>query len=129
MSTDGQTTPAAADEYGEGQIRALEGVEGIRTRPAMYIGDTTGRGLHHLVYEVVDNSIDEAVNKHATTISVKINADGSVTCRDDGRGIPVGPMADMTTARLSKSFSRRYTLVANSTEPVDTRQGPVVCTA
>jgi len=95
MSTDGQTTPAAADEYGEGQIRALEGVEGIRTRPAMYIGDTTGRGLHHLVYEVVDNSIDEAVNKHATTISVRINADGSVTCRDDGRGIPVGPMEDM----------------------------------
>lgn len=94
MSTDGQT-PAAADEYDESQIRALEGVEGIRTRPAMYIGDTTARGLHHLVYEVVDNSVDEAVNGHASVISVKINADGSVTCKDDGRGIPIGPMADM----------------------------------
>jgi DNA gyrase subunit B len=82
------------EEYGEGQIRALEGVEGIRTRPAMYIGDTTLRGLHHLVYEVVDNSIDEAVNKYASIISVKINADNSVTCIDDGRGIPVGSMPE-----------------------------------
>ena len=84
-----------ASSYDETKIRALEGVEGIRTRPAMYIGDTTPRGLHHLVYEVVDNSIDEAVNGHATKITVKINADGSVTCVDDGRGIPVGPMPDM----------------------------------
>ncbi len=82
-------------EYNEGQISALPGVEGIRKRPAMYIGDTTQLGLHHLVCEVVDNSIDEAVNKFATTISVKINADDSVTCIDDGRGIPVGPMPDM----------------------------------
>ena len=82
-------------EYGERQIRALEGIEGIRMRPAMYIGDTTLRGLHHLVYEVVDNSIDEAVNKHATKISVRIKADGSIRCSDDGRGIPVGPMPDM----------------------------------
>ncbi len=85
---------AAAAEYGEGQIRALEGVEGIRMRPAMYIGDTTLRGLHHLVYEVVDNSIDEAVNGHASTIGVKINADGSVRCTDNGRGIPVGPLPE-----------------------------------
>lgn len=90
-----QKTPAAADDYGAGQIRALEGVEGIRTRPAMYIGDTTLRGLHHLVYEVVDNSVDEAVNQHATVITVRVNADGSVTCIDDGRGIPVGPMEEM----------------------------------
>ena len=74
---------------------ALEGVEGIRTRPAMYIGDTTLRGLHHLVYEVVDNSIDEAVNKYASLITVKLHADQSVSCMDDGRGIPVGRMADM----------------------------------
>jgi len=82
-------------EYGEKQIRALEGIEGIRMRPAMYIGDTTLRGLHHLVYEVVDNSIDEAVNRYATTVTVRINADGSVTSMDDGRGIPVGVMPEM----------------------------------
>ena len=90
-----QKTPAASDDYGASQIRALEGVEGIRTRPAMYIGDTTLRGLHHLVYEVVDNSVDEAVNRHATVITVRINADGSVSCVDDGRGIPVGRMPEM----------------------------------
>ncbi len=94
-----ETAPAAkkpaGSTYDESKIRALEGVEGIRKRPAMYIGDTTPRGLHHLVFEVVDNSVDEAVNKHATVIKVKINADGSVTVIDDGRGIPVGPMPDM----------------------------------
>jgi DNA gyrase subunit B len=96
MSTDGPTADAGkVDSYNESQIRALEGVEGIRTRPAMYIGDTTLRGLHHLIYEVVDNSVDEAVNKYATVITVKINADGSVSCLDDGRGIPVGKMPDM----------------------------------
>ncbi|MFO1019565.1 MAG: DNA gyrase subunit B [Planctomycetales bacterium] len=80
--------------YDEKQIRALKGIEGIRTRPAMYIGTTSSRGLHHLVYEVVDNSIDEAVNGHATIVTVRINADGSVTCLDDGRGIPVGLMPE-----------------------------------
>ena len=94
-----ETTAAAAPgrvaDYSEKQIRALKGIEGIRTRPAMYIGSTSSRGLHHLVYEVVDNSVDEAVNGHATTITVRINADGSVSCIDDGRGIPVGPMASM----------------------------------
>ncbi|MEX0725662.1 MAG: DNA gyrase subunit B [Planctomycetaceae bacterium] len=87
--------PVDANEYSERNIRALEGIEGIRLRPAMYIGDTTPRGLHHLVYEVVDNCIDEAVNKHATQIVVNINSDGSVTVIDDGRGIPVGMMPDM----------------------------------
>lgn len=81
--------------YDASDIRVLEGIEGIRKRPAMYIGDTTPRGLHHLVYEVVDNSIDEAVNAFATVIIVRINADGSITITDDGRGIPVGPMPDM----------------------------------
>src|SRR5262249_3168900 len=89
------TPPAEASDYDETQIRALGGIEHIRTRPAMYIGDTTPRGLHHLVYEVVDNSIDEAVNGFAQLITVRINADGSVTIADDGRGIPVGPMPDM----------------------------------
>jgi len=82
------------ERYTAETIRALKGIEGIRMRPAMYIGDTTLRGLHHLVYEIVDNSIDEAVNQHASVIGVKINADGSVTCVDDGRGIPVGQMTD-----------------------------------
>ena len=95
MSTADEPASDQVQEYDEHQIRALEGVEGIRTRPAMYIGDTTLRGLHHLVYEVVDNSIDEAVNKFASLITVKVHADNSVTCMDDGRGIPVGKMTDM----------------------------------
>ena len=86
-------TPAAVD-YGADQIRALKGLEGIRMRPAMYIGGTDARGLHHLVFEVVDNSIDEFGAGFGTTITVRINVDGSVTCSDDGRGIPVGPMPD-----------------------------------
>lgn len=89
-----QVAAAASADYDASQIRALKGIEGIRTRPAMYIGDTTLRGLHHLVYEVVDNSVDEAVNGFATSIIVRLHADGSVSCSDDGRGIPVGVMAN-----------------------------------
>ena len=85
---------APSGDYTASQITALTGVEGIRMRPAMYIGDTTPRGLHHLVFEVVDNSIDEAVNGHATTVTVNLNDDGSVSVQDDGRGIPVGPLED-----------------------------------
>ncbi|MSR58505.1 MAG: DNA gyrase subunit B [Planctomycetaceae bacterium] len=87
--------PATDDAYGAEQIEALKGLEGIRMRPAMYIGGTDTRGLHHLVFEVVDNSIDEYVARHGSLISVQLNVDGSVTCNDDGRGIPVGPMPDM----------------------------------
>src|SRR5579859_6928775 len=86
---------ADSSDYGAEQIEALKGLEGIRMRPAMYIGGTDSRGLNHLVFEVVDNSIDEFVAGHGTLITVHINVDGSITCIDDGRGIPVGPMPDM----------------------------------
>src|SRR4051795_11022580 len=80
--------PAAA--YGDAEIRVLDDVEHVRTRPGMYIGGYNPRGLHHLVYEIVDNSIDEALAGYCKSILVKINADGSCTVVDDGRGIPVG---------------------------------------
>ena len=82
-------------DYSTEQIKALKGIEGIRLRPAMYIGGTNSVGLHHLVFELLDNSVDEFTAGHATNVVVKINADGSLTTIDDGRGIPVGPMPAM----------------------------------
>jgi DNA gyrase subunit B len=88
-TTSPATVAESASNYGAADIQHLKGVEGIRTRPAMYIGDTGAPGLHHLVYEVVDNSIDEAVNGFASEIEVLINLDESISIVDNGRGIPV----------------------------------------
>ena len=91
-------------DYSADSIQVLEGLEAVRKRPAMYIGDVSTKGLHHLVYEVIDNSIDEALVGHCDLIEVVINENGTVTTTDNGRGIPI----DMH--EKEKYFREKYPL-------------------
>ena len=107
----------AKGEYDDKALEHKSDLEHVRLRPGMYIGDTTHRGLHHLVYEVVDNSIDETMAGYATKVEVTINTDGSVTVEDDGRGIPVSRHAD-----LSEKMGRDVVVL-----PILRKEAPVAC--
>ena len=96
---------AVEQEYGAAEIQVLEGLEAVRKRPGMYIGSTSSSGLHHLVYEIVDNSIDEALAGYCTEIKVSINEDGTITVADNGRGIPVDIQAQTGRPALEVVFT------------------------
>ena len=105
MSELEKVTAVANEEYGAAEIQVLEGLEAVRKRPGMYIGSTSSSGLHHLVYEIVDNSIDEALAGYCTEINVSINADGTITVADNGRGIPVDIQAQTGRPALEVVFT------------------------
>ncbi len=97
-----------AKGYEASDLMVLEGMEAVRLRPGMYIGSTGARGLHHLIWEIVDNAVDEAANGHATLVEVTLNGDGSVSVVDDGRGIPVSVHPEYGVTGVELVFTRLH---------------------